>query len=74
VAYEDAADGELSMVDGRLRMTRVTLRPRITLAADGDGQLARALVERAHDGCFIANSVTSAVHIAPVVEYDEVAV
>lgn len=73
VGYEDDADGELSMVDGRLRMIRVTLRPRITLAADGDGQLALSLVERAHDGCFIANSVTAAVRLAPIVEYAEVA-
>lgn len=32
-----------------------------------------ATVERAHDGCFIANSVTAAVRLAPLVEYAEVA-
>jgi organic hydroperoxide reductase OsmC/OhrA len=73
VGYDDEADGEFASIDGRLQMTRVTLRPRITLAADADGQLALALVSRAHDGCFIAHSVTAAVHIAPVVEYADMA-
>jgi organic hydroperoxide reductase OsmC/OhrA len=67
--YEDDADGELSMVNGRLQMTRVTLRPRITVAADADGQHARALVERAHDGCFIANSISAVVHLTPTIDY-----
>lgn len=64
-AYVDAAEGVLELVDGKARMSRVTLRPRITLEAGSDEATARALVSRAHDGCFIANSVTTAVEIEP---------
>ncbi len=64
-AYADNAEGELSVKDGRLRMTRVTLRPTITLAAGSDAEKARALVERAHHDCFIASSVTCEVVIEP---------
>jgi organic hydroperoxide reductase OsmC/OhrA len=58
LAYTDDAVGELAVRAGKLRMTRVTLHPIITIAAASDPDLARTLVERAHDECFIANSVT----------------
>jgi organic hydroperoxide reductase OsmC/OhrA len=64
--YTDDAEGVLELVDGRVRMSRVTLRPHITLAAGAGESAARDLVERAHDGCFIANSVSTKVTIEPV--------
>src|SRR5512145_2222663 len=33
VGYADDAEGRLGIVDGKIRMSRVTLRPRITLEA-----------------------------------------
>jgi organic hydroperoxide reductase OsmC/OhrA len=68
-AYVDAAEGVLETVDGKMRMSRVTLRPRITLEAGSNEATARALVSRAHDGCFIANSVTATVDIEPVFDW-----
>lgn len=73
LSYVDAADGVLEVVDGKTRMSRVTLRPRITLEAGSDEATARALVSRAHDGCFIANSVTSRVEIEPEFAFAEAA-
>jgi len=58
LAYRDDAVGELAVSAGKLRMTRVTLHPIITITAVSDPVLAQTLVERAHDECFIANSVT----------------
>ena len=57
-AYSDEAEGLLGIVDGRMRMARVTLRPRITLAPGADEAKARELIDRAHRDCFIANSVS----------------
>jgi organic hydroperoxide reductase OsmC/OhrA len=68
VSYADEAEGFLELVDGHRRMSRVTLRPHITLAADSNESVARALVEKAHDGCFIANSITAAVTIEPRID------
>ena len=68
VGYSDDAEGRLALVDGRMRMASVTLRPRITLERDDDIDLARELVEKAHRGCFIANSVSCAVEFEPTVE------
>jgi organic hydroperoxide reductase OsmC/OhrA len=63
--YADEAEGRLGLVDGRIRMSRVTLRPRITLAAGANETRARELVAKAHEGCFIASSVSTAIDVAP---------
>jgi organic hydroperoxide reductase OsmC/OhrA len=61
--YVDEAEGILEKrADGRMAMTRVTLRPRATWAGDAPDEAALAdLHHRAHDACFIANSVTTEV-------------
>lgn len=65
LAYEDRAEATLTIAERRMRITEVQLRPRITIAANADEAKARALVEAAHDGCFIANSVACAVNAEP---------
>lgn len=63
LAYDDRPVGTLAMVERKMRMSDVLLRPRITVAAATDVEKARALVERAHDGCFIASSVRCSVRV-----------
>ena len=65
VAYEDDAVGTLAMVDRKMRMASVVLRPRITVAAGSDLAKARTLVETAHENCFIASSVACPVSVEP---------
>jgi organic hydroperoxide reductase OsmC/OhrA len=56
-AYVDDAHGTMvETADGGGHFTEVTLRPVVTLAA-GDADLAMRLHYRAHELCFIANSV-----------------
>ena len=59
-SYVDEADGVLEKrADGRMAMTRVTLRPKVEWG--GEAPDAGALAElrhKAHEACFIANSVT----------------
>jgi organic hydroperoxide reductase OsmC/OhrA len=62
LAYEDHAQATLAIADKKMRVTEVALRPRITIAPGSDEAKARALVESAHDVCFIANSVNCRVH------------
>jgi organic hydroperoxide reductase OsmC/OhrA len=75
LAYEDDARGEMPDDDRPLRITRIHLRPRVTVRA-GDQHRGRhdALVERvrhlsevAHRECFIANSVTTDIEVEPTV-------
>ena len=64
-AYVDEAEGVLEKrADGKMAMTRVTLRPRITWGgqAPGDTTIAE-LHHQAHEACFIANSVNTEVTI-----------
>ncbi|MBX3273703.1 MAG: OsmC family protein [Sandaracinaceae bacterium] len=63
--YEDDARGVLEKNEsGRLAVTRVTLRPRVTFAGEAPAPdvLAR-LHQQAHNGCFIAASVKTEVAI-----------
>lgn len=64
-AYEDAAVGTLAENEaGKLAVTEVQLTPRITFADNppDEATLAR-LHERAHQACFIANSVNTSIRI-----------
>jgi organic hydroperoxide reductase OsmC/OhrA len=65
--YEDEAQGTLEKcADGKVRMTRVTLRPRIAFVGPApDAAALDALHHGAHEACFIANSTTATVVIEP---------
>jgi organic hydroperoxide reductase OsmC/OhrA len=67
--YSDDAVGELAMVDGKMRMAAVKLRPQITLDPGVDIVRARALVEKAHRQCFIGNSVSANVEVEPDISF-----
>ena len=64
--YQDQASGRMTIKDGRMRFTEVTLAPEVTIGA-GDLEQARALHEEAHAHCFIANSVNFPVLNMPTV-------
>jgi organic hydroperoxide reductase OsmC/OhrA len=63
-SYVDEAEGVLERrADGRMWMSRVTLRPRLGWSGDKqpDAAAIADLHHRAHEACFIANSVTTEV-------------
>ena len=65
-SYVDAAEGVMEKgADGRIQMTRVTLKPQIVFAGDARPSAAdvEALHHKAHDACYIANSVKSEIVI-----------
>jgi organic hydroperoxide reductase OsmC/OhrA len=68
VAYEDEATGVMPEDDLPLRITEITLRPRITVAGDASEERVHKLVHTAHEHCFIANSLRSAMSIEATVE------
>jgi organic hydroperoxide reductase OsmC/OhrA len=68
VHYEDDADGEMPEHDRPMRITRITLRPTITVKNDTDAatdERLHQLVEAAHRHCFIANSLSTEIRIEP---------
>jgi organic hydroperoxide reductase OsmC/OhrA len=68
VAYEDDAGGVMPEDDEPVRITEITLRPRIVIAGDASEQRVRKLVYKAHEHCFIANSLKSEVKLELRVE------
>jgi organic hydroperoxide reductase OsmC/OhrA len=68
VAYEDEATGVMPEDAQPLRITEITLRPRITVEGDASEERVRKLVETAHEHCFIANSLNSEMRIDPTLE------
>ncbi len=71
LAYEDHAEAEMPEGDLPTRITVIRLRPRITVALGTDRARVLELVERAHQECYVANSLTSRITIEPsIVEED----
>ena len=67
-SYEDEAEGLMGKdAEGRIAVTRVTLRPAIRFSGDPMPTAADldALHHAAHERCFIANSVKTEVRIEP---------
>lgn len=63
--YEDEAVGVLAKnAQGKLAITRVTLRPRVVFGGEPPSADALARIHHlAHEQCFIANSVTTAITV-----------
>ncbi len=65
-SYVDDAAGLVGKgADGRIRMTSVTLKPRLVFGGEKRPSLAdvEALHHRAHDACYIANSVNCEIKV-----------
>ena len=64
-SYDDRAEGVMEKNDeGRIAITRVILRPHIAWVDEGPDPAGLAdLHHKAHEACFIANSVTTEVTV-----------
>jgi organic hydroperoxide reductase OsmC/OhrA len=56
-----------------VHITEITLRPRIVIAGEASEERVRKLIHTAHEHCFIANTLKSAIVIEPTVETRPVA-
>ena len=68
-SYEDHAEGVLGKNgDGKLAMTKVTLKPKVTF--NGETILSREEIDKlhdmAHEKCFIANSVKTEIVVLQI--------
>jgi len=67
LAYEDDASATLAMKDGKMRFVDAQLRPAVRVERADQASAARELHEKAHAGCFVANSVNFPVRLEPQV-------
>lgn len=71
VAYRDEAEAVMPEREVPMRITNITLRPRITVRPPADEELVLRLAERAHLECYIANSLRCEVPLRPEVLIQE---
>jgi organic hydroperoxide reductase OsmC/OhrA len=66
-AYEDEASGVMTKNDkGKLFVSHVTLRPKITWSGEAPApEEIEAMHHKAHEECFIANSVLTEIAVEP---------
>jgi organic hydroperoxide reductase OsmC/OhrA len=65
VAYESAAEGLLENVDGKYRITEVSVAPDLVLKSQADLETARTIMGMVEENCFISNSITAKVNLTP---------
>lgn len=66
--YRDEAEGRMSDDETPVRLSRVILRPQISVGGKIDEAAVLRLVRLAHRECYIANSLRSSIEIYPDVE------
>ena len=65
VGYESEAEGLLENVEEKYHITKVTVRPRVTLKSEAELEPARKIMESVEAHCFIANSINARVTLTP---------
>ena len=65
VGYDSKADGLLEHADGKYRITKVTVRPRVTVKSEAELGPARTAMAGVEAHCFIRNSMTAEVALEP---------
>lgn len=65
VVYESKAEGLLEHVDGKYRITEVSVQPSLVLRSEAEVDAARAIMHEVERDCFISNSISAKVKLAP---------
>ncbi len=68
LAYSDDAEAKMPEEVKPMRITEIILRPRIVVAAGADLDRIRRLVDRAHEACFVANTLNAELRLEPTIE------
>ncbi len=65
--YEDEDEGTMSTSGHPMRIEHIELSPVIRVRPGTDPEHVTALAHRAHQGCYIANSLTTSITLIPTV-------
>jgi organic hydroperoxide reductase OsmC/OhrA len=68
LAYESSAQGMLEHRDGKHRVTRIMVQPRISLQSGHDMEAAHEAIKDTVDSCMISNSILARVQVDPQFE------
>jgi len=71
IDYRDEGTGKLEVSDdGNGKFAEVTINPRVTITIESNADLAKVLHDKAHEFCFIANSVNFPVTYKPTIVFE----
>lgn len=65
VEYRDQAEAFMPMDDRPVRITRIVLKPRVVIKGEVDEERVRQCLHKAHEQCYIANSLKTSMEIVP---------
>jgi organic hydroperoxide reductase OsmC/OhrA len=72
--FSCSSTGKVDRVDGKFKVSEVTLRPHLVVSEGVTEERARRILEMSEKACLISNSVNSVIHFEPTVSYEEVVV
>lgn len=67
VSYESHAEGLLESVEGKYRITEITVEPTVIVKSEADLVAAREISSKVEANCFISNSTKAHVKFSPQV-------
>ena len=70
VSYESNTDGLLENVEGKYRITEVTVQSSVALKSEADLATAREIMGKVEENCFITNSITAKVKFNSQIRVD----
>ena len=70
LGYESEAEGLLENIDGRYRITEITVQPRVAVKSQADLEAAQKIMESVEPNCFISNSISAKVKLSPEFRID----
>jgi peroxiredoxin-like protein len=72
VSFSSSAKGKLQKVEGAgYQITEIIVKPRVVIASADDLRRVPKILEKAKEGCFISNSIKSAVKLEPEVSFQQ---
>jgi organic hydroperoxide reductase OsmC/OhrA len=69
--YDDHAEAEMPEDDKPMRLTKLTLRPRMVVGPGVKEERILKLTDMAHKQCYISNSISTEIALEPTVEIRE---
>lgn len=70
ISFECNAEGILEKIDGKYLMTKIILKPTLTIAELDKYEKAQRVLEKSEAACLISNSIKSEVQLQPTINIE----
>lgn len=66
--FDCAATGKLELVEGKLLMTEIILKPILVITKESDKDRAERVLQKSEKACLISNSIKSKIILLPTIQ------